>query len=46
MNSCLQRRCDMGGKNDFIRKRDERDRKFFDAGMQVGIQMAADYITL
>ena len=36
----------MGGKNDFIRKRDERDRKFFESGMDIGIQMAADYITL
>ena len=28
--------------NDFIKRRDERDRKFFDAGMMFGLQLAND----
>lgn len=34
------------GKNEFLRKRDERDRKFFEAGMKTGAQFATDYIAL
>ena len=29
--------------NDFIKKRNERDRKFFDAGMNFGLQLANDF---
>ena len=36
----------MGGNNAFLKKQKERDRKFFEAGMQVGMQLASDYITL
>lgn len=32
------------GNNEFLKKRDDRDRRFFDAGMQTGLQLAADYI--
>lgn len=34
----------MGGKNEFLKKRDERDQKFFDAGMDVGFQKCLDYV--
>jgi hypothetical protein len=33
-------------KNDFLKKRDERDRRFFEAGMKTGAQFATDYIAL
>ena len=33
-----------GGNNAFIKQRDERDKKFFDAGMDVGFQKAMDYV--
>ena len=33
-------------KNDFLRKQAERDRRFFEAGMQTGAQFATDYIAL
>lgn len=29
--------------NDFLKRRDERDRKFFDAGMMFGLQLANDF---
>lgn len=31
-------------KNEFLKKRDERDRCYFEAGMQTGVQLVADYI--
>ena len=31
-------------KNDFLRKRDERDQKFLDAGEQMGVQKMWDYV--
>ena len=34
------------GKNDFLRKQAERDRKFFMAGMDMGVQLAHDYIQI
>lgn len=35
----------MGGNNSaFFKARDERDRKFFMAGMEMGVQLAHDYI--
>lgn len=34
------------GQNEFLKKRDERDRKYFEAGMQTGIQTVTDYIQL
>lgn len=36
----------MGSKNDFLKKRDERDRRFFEAGMQTGIQMVTDFVQI
>lgn len=33
-----------GGNNSFIKKRDERDQKFFDAGIDVGFQKCLDYV--
>lgn len=36
----------MGGKNEFLKKRDERDKKFFMAGMQMGCQMATDFVQM
>jgi len=33
-----------GGKNAFIKQRDERDQKFFEAGVDVGFQKAMDYV--
>lgn len=37
----------MGGNNSaFFKARDERDRKFFMAGMAMGVQLAHDYIQL
>ena len=35
-----------GGNNAFLKARDERDRKFFNAGMQHGIQMVHDYLQI
>lgn len=35
-----------GGKNEFIKKRDERDKKFFNAGMDMGIQMVHDFMEM
>ena len=31
-------------KNEFLRKRDERDQKFFDAGEEIGAQKMWDYV--
>ena len=31
-------------KNDFLKKRDERDQRFFEAGRDVGFQQCFDYI--
>ena len=31
-------------KNDFLKKRDERDQKFFEAGRDVGFQQCLDYV--
>lgn len=33
-----------GGNNSYIKKRDERDQKFFEAGVDVGFQKAMDYV--
>lgn len=33
-------------RNEFIRKRDERDRRFFEAGMRTGMQMVHDYMQI
>ena len=33
-------------KNDFIRKRNERDQAFFDAGERIGMQKMWDYVQL
>lgn len=33
-------------KNDFLKKRDERDRKFYDAGMVMGVQLCHDYVQM
>ena len=35
-----------GGKNQFLKQRDERDRKFFMAGMAMGVQLAHDFIQI
>jgi hypothetical protein len=35
-----------GGKNSYIKQRDERDRKFFLAGMMMGVQLAHDFIQI
>ena len=35
-----------GGKNAYIKARDERDRKFFEAGMQMGCQMVHDFVQI
>lgn len=32
------------GKNEFLKKQAERDRRFFEAGMRTGVQMATDYV--
>ncbi|EGC8431299.1 hypothetical protein H9185_001178 [Listeria monocytogenes] len=34
----------MGNNNEFFKKRDERDQKFFDAGADVGFQKCLDYV--
>lgn len=31
--------------NEFLAKRDQRDWNFFDAGMQMGVQLLSDYIS-
>lgn len=36
----------MGNKNAFLQQRDARDRKFYDAGMDTGLQLAHDYIAM
>lgn len=33
------------GKNEFLKKQAERDRRFFEAGMQTGVQLAADFVS-
>lgn len=33
------------GANEFLKKRDERDRKFFDAGMRTGVQLVTDFVS-
>lgn len=35
-----------GGKNSFLKARDERDRKFFNAGMEHGVQLVHDFIQI
>lgn len=35
-----------GGKNAFLKARDERDRKFYEAGQMMGVQLAHDYVQL
>lgn len=35
-----------GGKNAFLKQRDERDRKFFEAGMDMGLQLCHDYVQM
>lgn len=35
-----------GGKNEFLKKQKERDRKFFNAGMIMGVQLVHDYIQM
>lgn len=32
--------------NEFLRKRDERDRRFFEAGMKTGAQLVYDFMTM
>lgn len=36
----------MGGRNDFLKKRDERDRRYYEAGMQMGIQLVHDFMQM
>lgn len=36
----------MSGNNEFFRKRDERDRKFFWAGFMMGCQLVHDFIQM
>ena len=33
------------GTNEFLKKRDERDRRFFEAGMKTGAQLVTDFIS-
>lgn len=33
-------------QNEFLKKRDERDRKFFDAGMSMGVQLVHDFVQI
>lgn len=33
-------------KNDFLRKRDERDREYYEAGMRTGAQLVVDFISM
>lgn len=35
-----------GGKNAYLKARDERDRKFFLAGMEQGVQLVHDYVQI
>ena len=35
-----------GGKNSFLKQREERDRQYFNAGMSTGIQLASDFIQM
>lgn len=34
------------GKNEYLKQRDAGDRAFYDAGMQTGIQMVHDFVTM
>lgn len=34
------------GKNEYLKQRAERDRACYDAGMQTGIQMCHDFVTM
>lgn len=36
----------MGGKNEFLRKRNERDQAFFDAGERIGLQKMWDFMQI
>ena len=36
----------MGSKNEFLRKRNERDQSFFDAGERIGLQKMWDYMLI
>ena len=36
----------MGGNNEFLKKRDERDQKFLDAGEDMGLQKMWDYMQI
>ena len=36
----------MSGKNEFLKQRAARDRACYDAGMQTGIQMVHDFVTM
>ena len=36
----------MGNKNEFLKQRDERDRRFFNAGMMMGCQLVHDYVQM
>lgn len=36
----------MGNRNDFLKQRDERDRKMLLAGMNLGMQAATDYMQM
>lgn len=35
----------MGAKNEFLRRRDERDREYYEAGMRTGAQLVVDFVT-
>ena len=35
----------MSGKNEYLRKRAERDREYYEAGMRTGAQLVVDFVT-
>ena len=36
----------MGGNNQFLKQRDARDRRFFEAGMMMGCQLVHDFVQM